>query len=85
MYEKYQEALASGVSNKERQKIITNLAFKKDVGPADMKDFMDLIKEKKDLSKEKTYLNWFGYINLIKPRLTYLPKYTELQINFLIS
>lgn len=50
-YEEYKQAKESGISNKEKYKLLAN--FVDTNHPADVNDFLDLIKGKKDLNNER--------------------------------
>lgn len=47
---RYKQAKESRISNKERYKLLTNFAA---TNPPDVDDFIDLLKWKKDLNKER--------------------------------
>ena len=47
-YEEYKQAKESGISNKERYKLLTNFAT---TNPADVNDFLDLLKRKNFIFK----------------------------------
>lgn len=49
-YEEYKQARESGVSNKEICKLLANFAA---TNPSDVDSFLDLLKGKKSLNKER--------------------------------
>ena len=49
-YEEYKQAKESGISNKERYKLLANFVA---TNPSDVNDFLDLLKGKKSLNKER--------------------------------
>lgn len=49
-YEEYKQAIESGVSNKEIYKLLANFVA---TNPSDVDDFLDLLKGKKSLNKER--------------------------------
>ena len=67
-YEEYKQAKESGISNKERYKLLANFVA---TNPADVNDFLDLIKGKKDLNNERNRLfisnTIFNRFNCRKP------------------
>ena len=49
-YEEYKQAKESGISNKEKYKLLVNFVA---TNPSDVKGFLDLLKGKKSLNKER--------------------------------
>ena len=49
-YEEYKQAKENGMSNKERYKLLANFAR---TNPSDVDSFLELLKGKKDLNKER--------------------------------
>ena len=49
-YEEYKKAKESGVSNKERYKLLVNFIY---TNPSDVDDFLSLLKGKKDQNQKK--------------------------------
>ena len=49
-YNEYKQATESGISNKEKYKLLANFAT---TNPGDVNEFLDLLKGKKDLNKER--------------------------------
>jgi len=49
-YEEYKQAKESGISNKEKYKLLVNFVA---TNPSDVNGFLDLLKGKKSLNKER--------------------------------
>ena len=49
-YEEYKQAKESGISNKENYKLLVNFVA---TNPSDVNGFLDLLKGKKSLNKER--------------------------------
>ena len=49
-YNEYKQAKESGISNKEKYKLLSNFAA---TNPGDVNEFLDLLEGKKDLNQEK--------------------------------